>query len=78
MRRGGWPFRTWAIGVPFWALVFLPTLLLAASAMISGRTFRRHRRLSRGLCLTCGYNLTGNTSGVCPECGTPMAAEAKE
>ena len=22
-----------------------------------------------GLCSTCGYNLTGNTSGVCPECG---------
>lgn len=22
-------------------------------------------------CLRCGYNLTGNTSGVCPECGTP-------
>jgi len=22
------------------------------------------------LCWTCGYNLTGNTSGFCPECGT--------
>jgi hypothetical protein len=22
-------------------------------------------------CRTCGYNLTANTSGVCPECGTP-------
>lgn len=22
------------------------------------------------LCLKCGYNLTGNASGVCPECGT--------
>ncbi len=22
------------------------------------------------LCLRCGYNLHGNTSGVCPECGT--------
>lgn len=20
----------------------------------------------------CGYNLTGNTSGVCPECGRPL------
>ena len=20
-------------------------------------------------CLECGYNLTGNTSGICPECG---------
>lgn len=35
--------------------------------------------LTRGLavgdsgvsCCTCEYDLTGNTSGVCPECGTP-------
>lgn len=25
-------------------------------------------------CLACGYNLTGNTSGVCPECGMPATA----
>ncbi|UCE61528.1 MAG: hypothetical protein JSU63_07215 [Phycisphaerales bacterium] len=24
------------------------------------------------LCSTCGYNLTGNISGVCPECGTEI------
>ncbi len=23
-------------------------------------------------CKNCGYNLTGNVSGVCPECGTPI------
>ncbi|HUN81100.1 MAG TPA: hypothetical protein VMV81_06265 [Phycisphaerae bacterium] len=23
-----------------------------------------------GLCKKCGYNLTGNISGICPECGT--------
>jgi predicted amidophosphoribosyltransferase len=33
------------------------------------------RRRLRGLCGKCGYNLTGNTSGVCPECGTPIAAK---
>ena len=32
---------------------------------------RRHRRRRKGLCLKCGYNLTGNESGVCPECGEP-------
>jgi hypothetical protein len=33
----------------------------------------------RGRCVSCGYNLTGNTSGVCPECGTtvPRKAEAR-
>jgi hypothetical protein len=25
-----------------------------------------------GLCKKCGYNLTGNVSGVCPECGNPI------
>ena len=33
---------------------------------------RRHkarRHMGRGHCPTCGYNLTGNVSGVCPECG---------
>ncbi|GMU21388.1 MAG: hypothetical protein AMXMBFR13_14810 [Phycisphaerae bacterium] len=28
-------------------------------------------RNGRG-CDTCGYNLTGNVSGVCPECGSPV------
>jgi hypothetical protein len=33
---------------------------------------RRQRWLARtGRCPQCGYNLTGNTSGVCPECGIP-------
>ena len=30
----------------------------------------RDRRYPPGHCLKCGYNLTGNVSGVCPECGT--------
>lgn len=28
-------------------------------------------------CRRCRYDLTGNTSGVCPECGTPIPAKAK-
>jgi hypothetical protein len=31
------------------------------------------RRRRRGRCVQCGYNLTGNISGRCPECGTPAA-----
>jgi hypothetical protein len=30
-------------------------------------------RKRRGLCSNCGYSLAGNVSGVCPECGTPVA-----
>ena len=40
---------------------------------------RHHgRRGAAGVvCVKCAYNLTGNTSGVCPECGTPTEASAK-
>lgn len=29
------------------------------------------------VCGRCGYNLTGNLSGQCPECGTPLSGRAK-
>jgi hypothetical protein len=28
-------------------------------------------------CQTCGYDLTGNVSGICPECGTPIERRAE-
>jgi len=46
----------WA-GLLGWHLVDRPNAL------------RRRRRLKSGLCGKCGYDLTGNVSGVCPECG---------
>ena len=33
---------------------------------------RRDPRLLPGHCDSCGYDLTGNTSGRCPECGTAV------
>ncbi len=50
------------------------TVVLAAYpaiAFIRG-PLRRYRRRRRGLCVTCGYNLTGNESGRCPECATEI------
>ena len=29
-----------------------------------------------GHCQRCGYNLTGNLSGICPECGKPCGSDA--
>lgn len=46
-----------------------------ALAFIRGPV-RRWRRRKKGLCVKCGYDLTGNVSGVCPECGTRIETRA--
>jgi hypothetical protein len=63
------PPATWwrySVQVPHYAVV------IAAGVPPVAR-LRSHRRRrggdTRGLCTGCGYNLTGNVSGVCPECG---------
>jgi len=53
---------------PLW----LPLLLFSIYplvAVLRGPGRRRRHRREQGLCLECGYDLTGNESGVCPECG---------
>ena len=51
-------------------LFWVGALLLVYPVVAFGRGLtRRALRRWRGLCLKCGYNLTGNVSGVCPECG---------
>jgi uncharacterized paraquat-inducible protein A len=37
----------------------------------------QHRRRAMGCCIKCGYLLTGNVSGVCPECGSPIEEKRK-
>lgn len=37
---------------------------------------RMRRRLRLGLCRHCGYDLHGNVSRVCPECGAAAGAGA--
>ncbi len=36
------------------------------------------RRPRPGCCPACGYDLRGNVSGRCPECGTPRPARMRE
>jgi hypothetical protein len=49
--------------MPLW-LPFLPLVFA------TGLLWRRYpRRFREGRCPHCRYNLTGNVSGVCPECG---------
>lgn len=33
---------------------------------------RRFRRRRRGMCIKCGYDLTGAPQPRCPECGTTI------
>jgi hypothetical protein len=47
---------------------------LAPALALFHRMRIRSRRKKENLCLTCGYNLTGNLSGTCPECGTQITA----
>jgi hypothetical protein len=37
------------------------------------RAFNFARHWRAGLCVACHYDLSGNASGVCPECGTKIA-----
>jgi len=44
------------------------------SSPITARVARRYRQfIDSSECSHCGYDLTGNVSGMCPECGTPAA-----
>ncbi|HEX4793690.1 MAG TPA: hypothetical protein VH370_07865 [Humisphaera sp.] len=51
---------------PFWPIAALTGLIPLRGIWRWGRAARRRRMK---LCPNCAYNLTGNTSGVCPECG---------
>jgi hypothetical protein len=50
------------VTVPLW-LILAVTVLGVVVAM------RKARLTTKDTCATCGYDLTGNTSGVCAECG---------
>lgn len=51
------------------------TIALAAACRFAASLRNRwdqHFRPPPGHCQACGYNLTGNVSGVCPECGEQL------
>jgi len=57
-----------------WTIAQFLLLVLRISNRVAA-IVKRGRRVRRGLCGACGYNLTGNVSGICPECGTMIPAE---
>ena len=62
--------RSYQFVIPLW----IPSIL---SLCLCGLLWHRDRGWRRpGCCLRCGYDLTGNTSGVCSECGLPKPPPA--
>ena len=61
---GSWQYAL--LVVPHWFVAGLLVLLpMVTTVTRLGRWFRSRK----GLCVTCGYDLHGNVSGNCPECG---------
>ncbi|MCB9850627.1 MAG: hypothetical protein H6817_07970 [Phycisphaerales bacterium] len=58
---------------PAWWL-FVPAVLLLIPLMVAITSYRRRMRRQR-YCRACDYDLTGNHSGICPECGTPLSPD---
>ncbi len=70
-------WNLWDVLGPFWDVflgpgggIFIPLYaLFLAVALPTLLVWRLIPKFPRGHCRQCGYNLEGNTSGVCPECG---------
>jgi hypothetical protein len=61
--------------LPVVAISYGPAIILAILAL---RTIRKPPKIgNHPQCSNCGYNLTGNVSGICSECGTAIPAEDK-
>ncbi len=77
------PMRYYAVSsargvrVPLW-LVCAGFAVACVFMACLGRRSRRRHRLASGCCIRCGYNLTGNVSGVCPECGERIRPPGRE
>jgi hypothetical protein len=63
--------RTKDLKLPFW----IPMTLIAVPTLWS--FWRARKGSKRGRCRKCLYDLTGNVSGICPECGTPIPEKVR-
>jgi predicted RNA-binding Zn-ribbon protein involved in translation (DUF1610 family) len=68
-------YRQWGVAFPLWLAA---ALFAAAPATTLVRRFRRRRAAAAGRCTACGYELTANISGLCPECGRHSVVRNRE
>ncbi|MGH7213189.1 MAG: hypothetical protein ACREIT_00175 [Tepidisphaeraceae bacterium] len=70
----GHTYYRWGAVVPHWAVAALVAVMPALWLVGALRRGRQRRRLEKGWCVHCGYDLRA-TPDRCPECGTPVPAD---
>lgn len=71
------PITGWHVGIPMWMLVGLTLLVpIVRFSDLGFAACRQRQRKRHGLCPDCSYDLKGNLSGICPECGNSVAEKA--
>ena len=68
------PLQLYEVVVPHWMAALVAALPGIGWGLGFLPPIARKNRARRGLCAGCGYDLTGNVSGVCPECGRATGA----
>jgi hypothetical protein len=63
--------RTCLVVFPVWFDLIVGAILVTPMLLFWRRNHRLRRRIREGRCRTCGYDLRGSVSSVCPECGVP-------
>lgn len=66
--RDGWIVACLVWTTPIWAMLWARVYVRVMNSAMLDAFLGRYI----GHCQKCGYDLTGNVSGVCPECGTPV------
>ncbi len=68
LTEDGYRLPTAEVVLPLWTVLLVCCLL---TTLAWGGRARKH---PPGHCRRCGYDLKGNLSGTCPECGTRRKA----
>jgi hypothetical protein len=67
------PLNPWIPGIYLISIVF--SLIPISPGLIAAALIAYRSPIPPHSCLQCGYDLTGNQSGRCPECGQDIAPE---
>jgi hypothetical protein len=67
--------RGWAITFPIWCLFLLAVWPAVGWLRRYVARVRANRRIARGECVACGYDLRGIDADRCPECGVSLTGQ---